>query len=221
MNKIICIEGTDCSGKETQSNLLRKRLEEKGYSIYKTSFPMYDTPTGRVVSEVYLGRTGHGWFSEGATNVDPKAAGLYYAADRLYNMPKIKEKLEENVVILDRYVDSNLAHQGAKIENKEEREKMYEFFETLEHGLLQLPKPDINVLLYMPSYMSEILNKNRDVIDEHESNREYMTLAETAYLEVANRHNYKIINCVVDGKLRTIEDINEELFNYVLSELKK
>lgn len=221
MNKIICIEGTDCSGKETQSNLLRKRLEEKGYSIYKTSFPMYDTPTGRVVSEVYLGRTGHGWFSEGATNVDPKAAGLYYAADRLYNMPKIKEKLEENVVILDRYVDSNLAHQGAKIENKEEREKMYEFFETLEHGLLQLPKPDINVLLYMPSYMSEILNKNREVIDEHERNREYMTLAETAYLEVANRHNYKIINCVVDGKLRTIEDINNELFDYVLSELQK
>ena len=221
MNKIICIEGTDCSGKETQSNMLKKKLEEMGYSIYKTSFPMYETPTGRVISEVYLGRTGHGWFSEGATNVDPKAAGLYYAADRLYNMPKIQEKLKDNVVILDRYVDSNLAHQGAKIDNKEEREKMYEFFETLEHGLLQLPKPDINVLLYMPSYMSEILNKNRDVIDEHESNREYMSLAETAYLEVANRHNYKIINCVVDGKLRTIEDINEELFNYVLSELKK
>lgn len=221
MNKIICIEGTDCSGKETQSNMLKKKLEEIGYSIYKTSFPMYETPTGRVISEVYLGRTGHGWFSEGATNVDPKAAGLYYAADRLYNMPKIQEKLKDNVVILDRYVDSNLAHQGAKIDNKEEREKMYEFFETLEHGLLQLPKPDINVLLYMPSYMSEILNKNRDVIDEHESNREYMSLAETAYLEVANRHNYKIINCVVDGKLRTIEDINNELFDYVLSELKK
>ena len=182
---------------------------------------MYDTPTGRVVSEVYLGRTGHGWFKEGATNVDPKVAGLYYAADRLYNIPKIKEKLQENVVILDRYVDSNLAHQGAKIKDKEERECMYKYFETLEYDLLKLPKPDINVLLYMPSYMSEILNKNRDVIDEHERNREYMLQAETAYLEVANRHNYKIINCVVDGKLRTIEDINEELFNYVLSELKK
>lgn len=221
MNKIICIEGTDCSGKETQSNLLRSKLEEMGYSIYKTSFPMYDSTTGRIVSEVYLGRTGHGWFTEGATNVDPKVAGLYYAADRLYNIPKIQEKLKKNVVILDRYVDSNLAHQGAKIKDKEERESMYEYFETLEYDLLKLPKPDINVLLYMPSYMSEILNKNREVIDEHESNREYMLQAETAYLEVANRHNYKIINCVVDGKLRTIEDINDELFNYVLSELKK
>ena len=221
MKKIICIEGTDCSGKETQSNMLKAKLEEKGYGIYKTSFPMYDSTTGRIVSEVYLGRTGNGWFSEGATNVDPKVAGLYYSADRLYNLPKIQEQLKENYVILDRYVDSNLAHQGAKILDKQERENMYSFFETLEYDLLKLPKPDINVLLYMPSKFSEMLNKNRDCIDEHERNREYMLQAETAYLEVAHRHNYKIINCVENGVLRTIEDINKELVEYILSEIEK
>lgn len=85
--KIIVIEGTDCSGKETQTSLLVQRLSKEGKKIERVSFPSYDTPTGKIVGGAYLGKSyiGEGYFPEGAANVDPKVASLYYAADRRYN----------------------------------------------------------------------------------------------------------------------------------------
>ena len=87
MNKIIVIEGTDCSGKETQSKLLLKRLNEENISTEYITFPNYESPTGKIVGGPYLGKESisNGYFEEGAANVDPKVASLYYAADRLYN----------------------------------------------------------------------------------------------------------------------------------------
>ncbi len=220
MNKLIVIEGTDCSGKQTQSELLKKNLEKRGYIIHQTGYPRYDTPTGRIIGECYLGKTGNGFFKEGATHVDSKVAGLYYAADRLYNMPQVNEMLETGSVILDRYVDSNMAHQGAKEESKELREKTYKFFEDLEYGFLGLPRPDIRVLLYMPTEYASILKQGREeVVDQHESEEDYLKKAEQSYLEIAERNNYKVIPCVKDGVIRTIEDIQEELLTYVVSKL--
>ena len=88
--KIIVIEGTDCSGKETQSVLLEKKLKEQGKKCIKFSFPMYDTPTGKVVGGAYLGKEeiSKSYFEEGAVNVDPYVVCLYYAADRKYNINK-------------------------------------------------------------------------------------------------------------------------------------
>ena len=78
--KIITIEGTDCSGKETQSKLLYDKLIKDGIDVYRTSFPMYDTPTGRIVGGCYLGKEylGEPYFEEGANNVDYKVASLYF-----------------------------------------------------------------------------------------------------------------------------------------------
>ncbi len=222
-NKIIVIEGTDCSGKQTQSELLQSNLAEKGYIIHKSCYPRYDTATGRIIGECYLGKTGNGFFPEGAVNVENRVAGLYYAADRLYNQPYINELLETGSVILDRYVDSNLAHQGAKETDREKREKIYTFFETLEYDLLGLKRPDIRVLLHMPTQYARMLKASRvnEVPDQHEADEEHLKRAEAAYLEVAERNNYKIINCVKGGKVRTIEDIQEELLQYVEGELNK
>ena len=151
--KLIIIEGTDCSGKETQSKLLCDKLTKEGNKVFMTGFPMYDTPTGKIIGGPYLGKESicHGWFLEGANNVDAKVASLYYAADRLYNISTITEKLEEGInVILDRYTYSNLAHQGGKLESKKERDEMYEWFDKLEFGLLGLPHADIKIFLHMP-----------------------------------------------------------------------
>ncbi|MBQ4558451.1 MAG: hypothetical protein IJA61_03650 [Clostridia bacterium] len=220
MNKIIDIEGTDCSGKQTQSELLKINLEKRGFTIHQSGFPMYDTPTGRIVGNSYLGKDGNGFFPEGAVNVDRRVAGLYYSADRLYNLPKIQEMLKTGNVILDRYVDSNLAHQGAKILDPVEREKTYAFFETLEYGLLELPKPDIRVLLYMPTEYAKLLKAGREEKpDQHESDEEYLKRSENCYLEIAKRNNYHIIYCVKDGIIRTIEDIQQELLDFVISRL--
>ena len=89
--KLIVIEGTDCSGKETQTNLLLKKLNSEGIKVEKFSFPNYQSPTGKIIGGPYLGKEYicDCWFSEGATKVDPKVASLYYAADRKYNIHKI------------------------------------------------------------------------------------------------------------------------------------
>ena len=222
--KIILIEGTDCSGKETQTKLLVEKLNNIGIKCERISFPMYDTPTGKIVGGPYLGKNyiSDCWFPEGAVNVDPKVAALYYAADRKYNIGKINDLLENGVnVILDRYTYSNLAHQGGKIKDKEERFKMYDWLDKLEFGLLGLPHADIKIFLHMPYEVALILKKNREEgMDQHESDKGHLIASENAFKEISKIYDFKTVECNIGDSPRTIEDINEELYNYVKDELK-
>lgn len=213
--KLIVVEGTDCSGKETQVKRAVARFKEMGLNIYNYSFPMYDTPTGRIVGGPYLGKSYicEGWFPEGATNVDALTASAYYAADRRYNIGIINEHLEKgDIVILDRYVESNMAHQGGKLKTPEERTKMYQKLDTLEFEIMELPRPDAVIFLYMPFEYAAVLKKNREETpDQHESNKAHLKQAETAYLELTEKYGYKKITCVKDDIIRTIDDINDEV----------
>lgn len=214
MGKLIAIEGTDCSGKETQSKLLKKYLEDKGEQVTVVSFPMYDTPTGKIVGGDYLGKPeiGECIFPEGAVSLDPKIACLYYAADRKYNMKKIVDFLAKGyTVILDRYTSSNMAHQGSKIENKEDRHNMYNWIDKLEYDLLGLPKPDITIFLHMPVEYSVKLRANRETIDEHEKDIKHLENSEKAYLELAELYNWTTIECVRYREIRSIEEIHEDV----------
>jgi len=217
--KLIVIEGTDCSGKETQTKLLVERLEKENIKCVRFSFPNYDSPTGKIVGGPYLGKDYicEGWFDEGAVNVDPMVASLYYAADRKYNMPKINELLENGVnVILDRYTYSNLAHQGAKIESERDRLGIYRTLSKLEFGILDLPEADIKVFLHMPYDVACELKKNREERpDQHEASKEHLLMAEKAYQEIAHLYEFKTIECSLSNKPRKIEDINDELYNFV------
>ena len=222
--KLIVIEGTDCSGKETQTKMLVEKLEKLNIKCVRLSFPMYDTPTGKIVGGPYLGKEYicDGWFKEGAVNVDPKVSSLYYAADRKYNVAKIEELINQGInVILDRYTYSNLAHQGGKIENKEERFAMYNWLDKIEFELLELPQADIKVFLHMPYEVSCILKKDRkEKADQHEASKEHLLLAEAAYKEIAHLYNFKTIECNIENNPRKIEDINIELYDYVYNNLK-
>ncbi len=229
--KIIVIEGTDCSGKETQTNLLVEKLKEENILVSKLSFPMYDTPTGKIIGACLLGKpamceellkSNHSFFEEGGGNIDPLVAIDLYAADRRYNLPKINKLLEEGyIVFIDRYVTSNMAHRGGLIDSKEERLKMYKKIELKEYEINELPRPDKTVLLYMPWKYAEILKKNRkELPDEAESNIEYLKKGEEAYLELAQLYNYDIINCTCNEKIRSIEDINQELYNKIKKLIK-
>lgn len=216
--KIIVIEGTDCSGKETQSKLLETKLKEMGKKVARFGFPMYDTPTGKIVGGAYLGKPeiGDSYFTEGAVNVDPHVICLYYAADRKYNMAKIQKYLEDDYyVILDRYTTSNLAHQGSKIHDKDERFNMYQWIDKLEYWLLGLPKPDKTIFLHMPYEQSLELKKNREFLDEHEKSPEHLKQAEEAYIELSELYNWDRIECVKGNTIRTVEDINEEIVNII------
>ena len=217
--KIIVIEGTDSSGKETQTKLLEKKLKEKGKKCIHFAFPMYDTPTGKIIGGSYLGKTdiGNSFFGEGAINVDPKVICLYYAADRKYNMPKIEKYLKEDYyVLLDRYTTSNLAHQGSKIKDKDERFNMYQWIDKLEYWLLKLPKPDKTIFLHVPYEYGEELRKSRNVSDEHERSETHLKQAEEAYIELSELYNWSRIDCIKDNKLRSIEEINEDILRIVL-----
>ena len=216
--KIIVVEGTDCSGKETQSKLLEKRLTDEGLKCVRFSFPMYDSPTGRIVGGAYLGKPeiGPSFFTEGAVNVDPHVVCLYYAADRKYHMAKIEEYVKKGYyVILDRYTTSNLAHQGSKIKDDDERFNMYQWIDKLEYWLLKLPKPDITIFLHVPFENTIELRKNREFIDEHEKSEEHLKNAEKAYVELSELYHWDKIECIKNGKLRTIEDINDEVYEIV------
>lgn len=221
--KLIVIEGTDCSGKETQTKLLKEKLEKLNIKCERISFPMYDTPTGKIVGGPYLGKDYicDGWFEEGAVNVDPKVSSLYFAADRKYNIEKINELLTSGVnVILDRYIYSNLAHQGGKIKDKQERLDMYNWLDKLEFKLLELPHADIKVFLHMPYEVSTILKKGRvEKADQHESSQEHLLMAENAYKEISSIYKFKTIECNIGDKPRKIEDINNELYDYVYENL--
>ncbi len=220
--KIIVIEGTDCSGKGTQSDLLLERLNKDGYPTKKYAFPVYDSPTGKIVGGPYLGKSTicKGWFSEGANEVPAKVASLYFAADRLYNIKPILEELDKgNNVILDRYTTSNMGHQAGKIKDKAERLKMFKWIEELEYNLLKLPKPDIKVFLYMPYEYSKSLQTNRVELDEHELSEDNLRHAENAYLEMVDLYDFIKIDCIDNSSIRSIEDINNEIYSHILEKL--
>ena len=115
---------------------------------------------------------------------------------------------------------SNMAHQGGKIKDKKERFAMYKWLEKLEFELLELPSADIKIFLHMPYDVSLILKQNRaEGLDEHEKSKEHLLLAESAYKEIADLYNSKTIECSKDNSPKKIEDINEELYNYVIENL--
>lgn len=219
--KLIVVEGTDCSGKETQSNKLIENLRRDNIKVCKYSFPNYTSPTGKIVGGPYLGKSYicDGWFPEKAPNVDAKVSSLYFAADRKYNIKQIEDKLNSNYnVILDRYVYSNMAHQGGKLKTKEERNNMFIWLEKLEFDLLELPEADIKIFLHMPFLESLKLKEGREEkLDQNEEDKEHLLNAEIAYKELAEKYNFKIIECTYEGRIKSIDEIQNELYSYVKS----
>lgn len=216
--KLIVIEGTDCSGKQTQTDLLVQNLRKLGYPAISFSFPNYASPTGKIIGSCYLGKTGESYFSEGIENVDPKISSLYYAADRAYNIDEVNHYLEQGyVVVLNRYVESNMAFQGGKIKDIRKRNMMYEWLDNLEFVLLDLPRPDYVLFLYLPYEYVCTLKEKRGKI----ANVNLLHMAEVAYLELSTIYEYEKINCLREDALRSIEDISEEILEKVKKYLEK
>jgi len=222
--KLIVIEGTDCSGKETQSKILKEKLNKNGIKTEIISFPCYNTATGKIIGGPLLGKEkfGDSFFKEGAPYVEGKILSLYYAADRLYNIDKVFSLLNSGVnVILDRYIYSNMAFQGAKMSNDLERLEFFKWIENLEFNMLQLPKSDINIFLHMPvCKINELLNKRSEKMDDNEKNENYLEKCEQTYFLIASKYDFKIIECATNNKLKSIEQISDELYKFIISSLK-
>ena len=227
MAKLIVIEGTDCSGKETQSKMLVDKLNEQGIKSTILSFPMYDTPTGKIIGACYLGKEEMckeilapniiGLFPESAPNVDPITSSLFYAADRRYNLPILEKKMEEyDVIILNRYTYSNMAHQAGKIENENERTFMFQMLDNLEFNVCRLPRPDKTIFLHVPYQKAiELRNKRIEKPDQNELSIEHLKNAEKTYLQLSDYYNFETIDCVIDNEMKSKEDIHKEIYKII------
>ena len=185
--KFIVVDGTDGSGKATQTKLLVKKLLDEGYSVKTIEFPQYATKSaGMVENYLLLGKYGT------AEDVGPYKASIFYACDRYDASFKMRKWLEEgNIVIADRYVGSNMAHQGGKIKDVEERKKYFNWNYNLEFKIFEIPKPDINFILHVKAEISQKLAKKRKTSDKrdiHEKNINHLRDAEKTYLELASTY---------------------------------
>ena len=218
----IVIDGTDWSGKGTQTKLLFEKLKSEWYEVEMADFPQYWKKSAAMVEE-YLN-----WNLWTAEEVWPYRASVFYAIDRYEASPRIKKWLNEwKIVISNRYVSSNMGHQAGKIHNKEERDKFLEWLDEFEYWLFWIPKPDINILLYMPTEIwQQLVDKkwNRGYTDKkrdiHEADLKHLKDAAEAYKYVAQKYNRTIIDSAPNGKLKSIEEISDELWNIVIDKIK-
>lgn len=219
MGKLFVIDGTDGSGKQTQLGELKNRLDREKIDYRVVSFPNYDSKTSTLV-KMYLS----GEFGTNSKEISPYIASTFYAADRYATyQTELKEYYEKGGLILaDRYTTSNMIHQAGKIQDKEERDKFLKWLWDFEFNLYNLPIPTEVFFLNMPVEKSLELIANRDnkfthnsKKDIHESDKNHLIDAYSAACDVAKDYNWYEVKCVKDDKIRTIEDIHEEIYNEI------
>ena len=219
MGKLFVIDGTDGSGKQTQFQKLQERLDKEGIEYKTVSFPNYDSPSSSLV-KMYLS----GEFGENAKDVSPYIASTFYAADRYATYKKDLEEYYNNggLILADRYTTANMVHQAGKISDEKEREKFLDWLWDFEFNLYGLPVPTEAFFLNMPPEYAFKLMENRknkftheDKKDIHESDKNHIIDSYNAACSLVDKYNWYEVKCVKEDKLRTIEDIHEEIYKEI------
>jgi dTMP kinase len=213
----VAIEGIDGSGKGTQASLLVETARREGHSAALISFPLYDGNPFSVAVADYL----NGVFG-GVDEVHPELAGLLYACDRHHARPALEDALAANdLVVCDRYVASNLAHQGAKLEG-EDRARLLGWLEAVEFGEFALPRPDLTVLLDLePVHARELVGRKAaraytDLQEDiHEGADDHLAAARAVYLELAGRDGWRVVPVMRGESYREPDEIAAEVWQAV------
>ena len=217
--KLFVIDGTDGSGKQTQLNKLKERFDKEKIDYRAVSFPNYDSPSSSLV-KMYL----NGEFGTNANEISPYIASTFYAADRYATFKKDLEEYYTNggIILADRYTTSNMVHQAGKIKDDKEREKFLDWLWNYEFVLYGLPIPTQVIFLNMPTEYSQKLMQNREnkithenKKDIHESNPEHLKEAYEEACKLAKKYDWCEICCVKNGKIKTIEEIHEEVYDMI------
>ncbi len=213
MGKLIVIEGTDGSGKSTQFRLMSERLEKDGVVFKHIVFPRYSEESSALI-RMYLG----GQFGDKPSDVNAYAASSFYAVDRYasYKMDWGKWYDDGGVVISDRYTTSNAVHQASK-ETGPARENYLKWLYEFEYDKLGLPRPDLTIYLDVPTDFTEKMLRGREQAtntkaDIHEKDMQYLATCRQCGRDAAAFYGWKVIQCVKDGKMRSIEDIHNEIY---------
>ncbi len=215
--RFLVIEGIDGSGKGTQVELLVRRLKALKVPVETIGFPEYGKPSAYFIEQYLRGSYGDIHF------LGSRLPSVFFALDRFEASFKIRDWLKRGkVVIADRYLASNLGHQGGKIKNTTERRAFIKWLYNFEYGILKIPKPDMSIILDLTAKIAyKLIGKKsrRHYLrgrkrDAHEMSEKYLHDSRRAYLEVARifPKEFKIINCMRAGRLMTIAEIHEIIF---------
>lgn len=221
---LIVIEGLDGSGKSTQVKRLRQYLESSGKPLTYIHFPRYDAPVyGDLIGKFLRGGFGS------IDAVHPQLVALLYAEDRRTAVPQMLEAVRDGgILLLDRYVYSNIAYQCAKIEDESEREELRKWIRDTEYGDFGLPVPDLNIFLDVPigfvekKLESPRLGGDRDYLagqsDIHEADIEFQKKVRQVYLRQCEEDpNFIRIDC---GDLEGRMLPPDAIFSSIISAIK-
>ncbi|MEI6191307.1 MAG: dTMP kinase [bacterium] len=227
--KFIVIDGTDGSGKATQTKLLCEALEKKKIKVKKIDFPQYTNNFfGKLLRECLDGKLGD------FIAIDSKIASVLYAADRWESSETIKKWLEQGyIVIADRYASSNQIHQGGKIFDDKKRKEFLKWLDQLEFDVFKIPRPDAIIFLDVPIEITRKLLKDRaeeknktnsgkiyrDVAEESE--KHLIESRESALKMVKSSNNWIRIDCTKNNEIMSIEAIHKKVLDVFAKIVKK
>lgn len=217
---LFVIDGTDGSGKATQTQLLVARMQKEGYPVETISFPQYGKKSAGPVEMYLSGAYG------AAQEVGPYRASILYAVDRYDASFQMHTWLASGThVIADRYVGSNMGHQGGKIADPVERKTFFDWELEIEHEFFGIPRPALNLVLFVPPEISLQLARERTTAsgykhtgdkDIHEENEDHIRDASEAYLDLIKHYdNFLLVPCTQDGQMKTREEIHELIWQTI------
>ncbi len=204
--RFVVIEGLDGSGKSTQLKLLREHLDRKGIKYRYLHFPRLEEGVyGKLIARFLRGEMGSN------EQVDPYLVALIFAGDRTEAASQIRNWMEEGaLVIVDRYVYSNIAFQCAKLKEREERLKLRDWILEFEYDHNDLPRPDLNLLLHVPfAFTRQQLKNSRNGDDRaylkgerdiHEENMDFQEKVRQEYLSLQQYVNDLVLVDCTDGQ---------------------
>lgn len=210
--RLIVFEGTDGSGKATQTALLCRELDRRGVPYRRLEFPRYQEESSALI-RLYLS----GAFGSHPGDVNAYAAATFYSVDRFASYRQDWGQFYESggLVIADRYTTSNAVHQTPKLP-REERRAFLKWLFDFEYRLLELPKPDRVVYLDLPTEISEEMMRRREEkthtqADIHERDEAYLAACRESAELIINLCGWEKIDCSRDGQIHSPEDIHREV----------
>ena len=215
MGKLIVIEGTDGSGKTTQTGRLLERLNETR-PVRHLKFPCYEQESSALV-RLYLG----GAFGVNPEDVNAYAASSFYAVDRYASYKQDWGGYYEagGLVLCDRYTTSNAIYQAEKLPDGE-RETFVNWLFDYEYRLLGLPRPDLVIYLDMPTEVTMRMMARRrretgEAADIHERDENFLRRCRENVLQIADAQGWQVIGCAEGGEPRSIDRIHEDIWRAV------